>query len=357
MFIATASITSLRKMTLLSLGTSAPRRCPRPARPSPHRRPCRPSAPPPPSQSPAPARARPPRRPTRRPLRYICTCTAPSMPPILTSFFTSTTMNPTSFTFLATILILVLLSSSLVLRSYILRRRYRRRFQQALADGLFVDLDRSTLNEAGQFDPLGFRRSTRQLGPKPVVWDTWTHPADKVDTWSSITVGCPSLYLYHHNHHLSHSRLLYSARPCYRRHQHRSPRPSPRLHPSARSGPSLSSLSCASGAHFLFPPISPQSGRPLDHRPQVHQHPPIQAPATKRTLPYSPSACSSPCQTCLPQFTAQYPIPRVRAWTRSSLRPRTQIHPCRRPYPEVRAYPIPPWTRRDYRCSSLASSR
>lgn len=107
---------------------------------------------------------------------------------IFTIFFLPPTMNPTSFTFLATILILVLLSASLVLRSYILRRRYRERFQQALADGLFADLDRNTFD--GQFDPLGgFRRSARQLGPKPVVWDTWTHPADKVDTWSSITVS------------------------------------------------------------------------------------------------------------------------------------------------------------------------
>lgn len=100
-------------------------------------------------------------------------------------------MEPTSFTFLATILILVLLSASLVLRSYILRRRYRQRFQQALADGLFVDLDHSAFNGTGQFDTFGgFRRSARRLGPKPVLWDTWIHPADKDHSWSSITVGC-----------------------------------------------------------------------------------------------------------------------------------------------------------------------
>ncbi|KAH0832315.1 hypothetical protein J3R83DRAFT_13322 [Lanmaoa asiatica] len=96
-------------------------------------------------------------------------------------------MDSTSFTFLATILTLFLLSASLVLRSYILRRRYRQRLQQALADGLFVDLDRSAFNDAGQFDPMGgFRRSTRRPGPKPVLWDTWIHPADN-DAWSSIT--------------------------------------------------------------------------------------------------------------------------------------------------------------------------
>ena len=43
-------------------------------------------------------------------------------------------MAMNSFTFLATILILVLFSASLVLRSYILCWRYRPRFQQALAD-------------------------------------------------------------------------------------------------------------------------------------------------------------------------------------------------------------------------------
>lgn len=99
-------------------------------------------------------------------------------------------MDSTSFTFLATILILVLLSASLVLRSYILRRRYRQRFQQALTDTLFVDFDRGAFNGASQFDPMGFRRSTRRLGPKPVLWDTWVHPVDN-DNWSSFTVSGP----------------------------------------------------------------------------------------------------------------------------------------------------------------------
>lgn len=113
-------------------------------------------------------------------------------------------MDSASFTFLATILILVLLSGSLVLRSYILRRRYRQRFQQALADGLFVDLDRSTFNGEGQLDHLGgFRRPTRRPGPKPVLWDNWIHRADKDDTWTSITVSCPTSLL-----HLSHSNGL-----------------------------------------------------------------------------------------------------------------------------------------------------
>lgn len=91
-------------------------------------------------------------------------------------------MDPTSFTFLATILILVLLSASLVFRSYILRRRYRQRFQEALTDGLFADLD-------------GYPRSTRRLGPKPVVWDTWIQ-LDKDATWSSITVSSLSCSIY-----------------------------------------------------------------------------------------------------------------------------------------------------------------
>jgi len=89
-------------------------------------------------------------------------------------------MNSTRFTFLATILILVLLSASLVLRSWILRRRYRQRFQHAL---LFPDA------VTGQFDSLGgFRRSTRPLPPSPILWDTWiVHSSDKPDTLSTIT--------------------------------------------------------------------------------------------------------------------------------------------------------------------------
>ena len=94
-------------------------------------------------------------------------------------------MDSTSFTFLATILILILLSASLVLRSYILRRRYRRHFQQTLTDAVFVG---GTLGS--QFDPLGLRRPTRRLGPKPVLWDIWIHLVDD-DTWSSFTVRGP----------------------------------------------------------------------------------------------------------------------------------------------------------------------
>ncbi|KAN0087889.1 hypothetical protein V8E55_006510 [Tylopilus felleus] len=96
-----------------------------------------------------------------------------SSPGSSSSHTNSNTATLYLFTFLATILILVLLSASLVFRSYILRRRYRQRFQEALTDGLFADLD-------------GYPRSTRRLGPKPVVWDTWIQ-LDKDATWSSIT--------------------------------------------------------------------------------------------------------------------------------------------------------------------------
>lgn len=120
----------------------------------------------------------------------MSSCTAPVF--ILTVLSTSIIMDPTSFTFLATILILVLLSASLVLRSYIVRRRYRRRFQRALSDTLFVDFNRGTFNGVSQFDPLGLHRSTRRVGPKPVMWDTWIHAVD-VDSWSSCTVSWPPL--------------------------------------------------------------------------------------------------------------------------------------------------------------------
>lgn len=129
-------------------------------------------------------------------------------------------MDSTSFTFLATILILVLLSATLVLRSYILRRRYRRHFQQALADGLFDNLDRSG---PGELDTIrGFRRSIRRFGPKPIVWDTWIHPADKHDTWSAIRVLFLTLFAYHRilTCLFSHSLLLRDVRLCNRRHQH-----------------------------------------------------------------------------------------------------------------------------------------
>ncbi|KAG9315486.1 hypothetical protein JVU11DRAFT_3099 [Chiua virens] len=95
-------------------------------------------------------------------------------------------MDATSFTFLATILILVLLSASLLLRSYILRRRYRRRFQQAYAD--YPTLDGGPPDALDLLDPWERfrRRATRRgLGPKPVLCDIWILPPDKDDT-------CPS---------------------------------------------------------------------------------------------------------------------------------------------------------------------
>ncbi|KAH7910493.1 hypothetical protein BJ138DRAFT_1114047 [Hygrophoropsis aurantiaca] len=69
------------------------------------------------------------------------------------------------FTFLATLFVLLLVSSAIILRSFILRRRFRRRVEEALANGLFLDLP----------PPPG--PPIRALGEKPKLFDRWVVPA------------------------------------------------------------------------------------------------------------------------------------------------------------------------------------
>ncbi|KAF9235630.1 hypothetical protein BU15DRAFT_77756 [Melanogaster broomeanus] len=59
------------------------------------------------------------------------------------------------FTFLATLFVLLLISSSIVLRSCILRRRFRQRYERALADGRLNDLDGVTLAGLDGLDGFG----------------------------------------------------------------------------------------------------------------------------------------------------------------------------------------------------------
>ncbi|KAF8840612.1 hypothetical protein BDN67DRAFT_1069163 [Paxillus ammoniavirescens] len=85
--------------------------------------------------------------------------------------------SSTSYTFLATVFFLLLVSSSIVLRSYILRRRFRRRYEHALANGVLTELDGATLagvaRNYGVDGPGGGFGRARRLGAKPLLWETW----------------------------------------------------------------------------------------------------------------------------------------------------------------------------------------
>jgi hypothetical protein len=78
------------------------------------------------------------------------------------------------FTFLATLFLLLFVSSAIILRSFILRRRFRRSIEEALLAGVIVP------NQPG-----GRVSRRRALGEKPKLWETRVFPADD-DGWDSI---------------------------------------------------------------------------------------------------------------------------------------------------------------------------
>lgn len=124
-------------------------------------------------------------------------------------------MLRSSFTFLATLLLLLAVSCAIVARSLVVRRRFRRRVEEAIAAGLIPP----------QNAPLGAgfggpRR--RDIGQKPTMWDSWLAPGDA--KWSEIKVRCrcfmSDLHLMLNNAQCS---LLSVARLCESdiRHSHR----------------------------------------------------------------------------------------------------------------------------------------
>ncbi|PCH40078.1 hypothetical protein WOLCODRAFT_162076 [Wolfiporia cocos MD-104 SS10] len=77
------------------------------------------------------------------------------------------------FTFLATLFLLLFVSGAIVLRSFILRRRFRRRIEEAIAAGVVLAPQNA-----------GSSRSYRKL-EKPELWDALLAPAAD-DAWRSI---------------------------------------------------------------------------------------------------------------------------------------------------------------------------
>ena len=81
---------------------------------------------------------------------------------------------------MATLFVLLIVSSAIVMRSFFIRRRFRREIEHALAAGNII-----IPPTAG----AGTRR--RPLGEKPKLWDTSVKSATAVK-WSYITVSCLS---------------------------------------------------------------------------------------------------------------------------------------------------------------------
>lgn len=99
-------------------------------------------------------------------LSSTATLTSPSDQPTNTSTgsnqppSTSTTLY--LFTFLATLFVLLLISASIIFRSFLVRRRFRQRVEDALAQGVVLDLQSSVLG-----------LTSRYIGEKPSVHEAW----------------------------------------------------------------------------------------------------------------------------------------------------------------------------------------
>ncbi|KAF8908892.1 hypothetical protein CPB84DRAFT_1843256 [Gymnopilus junonius] len=83
----------------------------------------------------------------------------------------ATSSNLYLVTFLATLFLLLFVSCAIVLRSYILRRRYQRRLDEAMATGLHLA-------------PRAPGSKRKRFGAKPKLYDTWL--ADGGGTWDHI---------------------------------------------------------------------------------------------------------------------------------------------------------------------------
>jgi hypothetical protein len=87
------------------------------------------------------------------------------------------------FTFLATLFLLLFVSSAIILRSFILRRRFRRRIEEAILAGVIPPPQTGRVN----------RR--RVIGEKPKLWEARVCPASG-DRWDTIVVRFPFLCCY-----------------------------------------------------------------------------------------------------------------------------------------------------------------
>lgn len=89
----------------------------------------------------------------------------------------ASTLRPNNrFTFLATLFLLLFVSSAIILRSFILRRRFRRRIEEAILAGVIPP-------------PQTGRVSRRRvIGEKPKLWEARVFPASN-DRWDGIVVG------------------------------------------------------------------------------------------------------------------------------------------------------------------------
>ncbi|KAJ4469016.1 hypothetical protein C8R41DRAFT_635383 [Lentinula lateritia] len=79
------------------------------------------------------------------------------------------------FTFLSTLLVLLIISCSIVFRSFVLRRRYQRRLAEALAVGAVLA-------------PRVQGSRKKRFRTRPKFYDTWISDAEKTSIWADLMV-------------------------------------------------------------------------------------------------------------------------------------------------------------------------
>lgn len=79
--------------------------------------------------------------------------------------------NVSYTTLVATLVLLLAVSSAIVVRSLILRRRHQRLVEEAIRTGTWLP---------NRFDSAAGRRR-RDIGQKPKLWEAWLHPSDEND--------------------------------------------------------------------------------------------------------------------------------------------------------------------------------
>ena len=84
-------------------------------------------------------------------------------------------INCHRFTFLATLFLLLFVSSAIILRSFVLRRRFRRRIEEAILAGVVAP------------HHVGRMSRRRAIGEKPKLWEARVSPAYD-DGWHAIIV-------------------------------------------------------------------------------------------------------------------------------------------------------------------------
>ncbi|CEL60780.1 hypothetical protein RSOLAG1IB_04019 [Rhizoctonia solani AG-1 IB] len=85
------------------------------------------------------------------------------------------------FTFLTTLLLLLAVSCGIVIRSFILRRRFHRRVEEAIAAGVLLPGQ----GDAGMGPGGNVGAFRRPIGEKPKMWEVWIDPSAGIDKQSS----------------------------------------------------------------------------------------------------------------------------------------------------------------------------